>query len=75
MYPFIFILILFLMLAFILWVDWRCGWRLCYAHITERKERMKDALHVENEEQKERRMQRERENIKLNKEVPGYVKQ
>ena len=36
---------------------------------------MKDALHVENEEQKERRMQRERENIKLNKEVPGYVKQ
>lgn len=75
MYPFLFILLIFVMLAIILWVDWRCGWRLCYAHITEREEKMKGALHVENEEQKERRMQRERENMRLNKEVPGYVKQ
>jgi len=74
MYPFLFILLIFLILAIILWVDWRCGWRLCYAHITAREEKMRDALHVENEEQRERRIQREKENTKLKKEVPGYVK-
>ena len=75
MYPFLFILIIFLLLALILWVDWRCGWRLCYSHITDRKEKMGDALHVENEEQRERRIQREKENMRFNKQVPDYVKQ
>jgi len=75
MFPFLFILLIFLLMALILWVDWRCGWRLCYSHIIDREERRKDALHVENEEQRERRIQREKENMKLNKKVPGYVKQ
>jgi len=74
MYPFLFILMIFLLLAIILWVDWRCGWRLCYSHITDRKEKMGDTLHVENEEQRERRIQREKENIRFHKEVPDYVK-
>eukprot|EP00092_Neocalanus_flemingeri_P004719 GFUD01005084.1.p1 GENE.GFUD01005084.1~~GFUD01005084.1.p1 ORF type:complete len:416 (-),score=117.14 GFUD01005084.1:751-1998(-) len=74
MYPFLFILLLFVLLAIILWVDWRCGWRLCYSHITERTERMNDALHVENEEQKERRIQRETENTRLNKNISEYIK-
>jgi len=57
LYPFLFILLLFILMAIILWIDWRCGKRLLYFHITQRK---KDALHVENEDQKIRRMQREK---------------
>jgi len=66
MYPFLFILLLFILLAIILWIDWRCGKRLLYVHITERDVRGKDHLHVETEQQKERRIQREREKLKLN---------
>jgi len=65
MFPFLFIILLFLIMALLLWVDWRCGKRMMYTHITERDVRGKDALHVEDEQQKERRMQREREKLKL----------
>jgi len=65
MYPFIFILLLIAILALILWLDWRYGRRWLYFHITEREVRGKDALHVEDEQQKERRIQREREKQRL----------
>merc|ERR1719357_761853 len=52
-FPFAFILLLVLLLAVLLWLDWRYGKRMLYFHITER------------EEQKERRLQRERESARL----------
>lgn len=64
-FPLIFILLLVLLLAIILWVDWRYGKRRLYFHITEREERRNDPLHVETEEQRERRIQRERETARL----------
>merc|ERR1712123_376530 len=48
LFPFLFILLIIILLGIILWIDWRCGKRLLYSHITQRE---KDALHVENEEQ------------------------
>lgn len=56
-YPFLFILLLIILLAIMLWIDWRYGKRLLYSHIIKRE---KDALHVENEDQKERRIQRQK---------------
>ena len=56
LYPLLFILLLILLMAIILWLDWKFGKRIFFFHITERKD-----LHVENEEQKTRRLQRERE--------------
>ena len=53
-FPFLFFLLLVLLLAVVLWLDWR------YFHITEREERRKEPLHVETEEQKESRLERER---------------
>jgi len=58
-FPFLFILLLILLLAIILWLDWRFGKRRLYFHITEREERRQEPLHVETEEQKERRVLRE----------------
>ena len=59
-FPFLFILLLILLLAIVLWLDWRYGKRMLYFHITEREERRNEPLHVETEEQKERRLERER---------------
>ena len=59
-FPFAFILLLVLLLAVLLWLDWRYGKRMLYFHITEREERRNEPLHVETEEQKERRLERER---------------
>ena len=42
--------------AVVLVLDWRCGSRLLYSHITERET---DRLHIENREQRERRLLRE----------------
>ena len=64
-FPFAFILLLVLLLAVLLWLDWRYGKRMLYFHITEREERRNEPLHVETEEQKERRLQRERESARL----------
>eukprot|EP00092_Neocalanus_flemingeri_P030234 GFUD01032813.1.p1 GENE.GFUD01032813.1~~GFUD01032813.1.p1 ORF type:complete len:404 (+),score=102.04 GFUD01032813.1:85-1296(+) len=63
-FPILFILLLIILLGIILWVDWRCGKRLLYFHITQRE---KNAIHVENEEQRERRLQRETLNSKNGK--------
>jgi len=60
LFPFLFILLLFILLAIILWLDWRWGRRLLYSHITHRK---MDALHVENEERREKRLQREKQKV------------
>lgn len=61
LYPLLFILLLILLMALLLWLDWKFGKRIFFFHITERKNLQRDALHVENEEQKTRRLQRERE--------------
>lgn len=60
LFPFLFILLLVLVLAAVLWLDWRHGKRRLYFHITEREERRREPLHVETEDQKERRLLRER---------------
>ena len=59
-FPFMFILLLALLLAVVLWLDWRYGKRMLYFHITEREERRNEPLHVETEEQKESRLERKR---------------
>ena len=56
-FPFSFILLLIIVLAILLWLDWRYGKRVLYSHIVKRE---KSALHVENEEQRERRIQRQK---------------
>ena len=61
LYPLIFILLLVLILALLLWLDWRYGKRMLYFHITEREHLQGDSLHVETEEQRGRRLQREQE--------------
>ena len=43
--------------ALVLVLDWRLGRRLFYTHITERES---DRLHIENQEQRERRLNREK---------------
>ena len=58
-YPFLFILLLILLLGILLWMEWRCSKRLLYAHIIKRE---KDALHVENEDQKTRMIQGQKMN-------------
>jgi len=54
-YPNIFFFLLVALLAIVLWIDWRCGRRLCYGHILERKEN----IHVEDAQERARRIQRE----------------
>ena len=44
-------------MALVLVLDWRLGRRLLYTHITERES---DRLHIENQEQRERRLNREK---------------
>jgi len=61
LYPLLFIILLILLIALLLWIDWKYGKRILFSHITERKYLQRDSLHVENEEQKTRRLQRERE--------------
>jgi len=61
LYPLLFILFLILLMAILLVLDWKFGKRIFFFHITERKYLQGDSLHVENEEQKTRRLQRERE--------------
>jgi len=56
-FPFLFILLLVILLAVVLWLDWKFGKRMLYGHIVKRE---KSALHVENEEQRERRIQRQK---------------
>ena len=43
--------------ALALVLDWRWGRRLLYSHITERES---DRLHIENQDQRERRLNREK---------------
>ena len=43
--------------ALVLVLDWRWGRRLLYSHITERES---DRLHIENQDQRERRLNREK---------------
>ena len=65
--PLVFIIILIILLAVILWLDWRYGGRILYGHVTKRKYKPGGDLHVENAESRARRLDRER----IRQEGPG----
>ena len=49
---------MYISVALVLIVDWRYGKRMLYTHITSREQ---DPLHIENEDQRVRRLKRERQ--------------